>query len=110
MLLLASLAVVVILVVALSDGGAPARHELRFLLLICVAAGIAAIAGALVMRGLRADPGNRDGATQQEAAQLRKNLRLTCCGSGSGSMPRRPTSSSAVLMLCSPTGALSTSF
>lgn len=74
MLLLASLAVVVILVVALSDGGAPARHELRFLLLICVAAGIAAIAGALVMRGLRADPGNRDGATQQEAAQLRKNL------------------------------------
>ena len=75
MLLLASLVVVAALVVAVADGGSIplAGLQPRIILVLSIAAGAAALAGAMLMRRVSRQGGAQGGAVD-EVAELRRNL------------------------------------
>jgi len=74
-LLLASLVVVAALVVAVADGGSIplAGLQPRIILVLSIAAGAAALAGAMLMRRVSRQGGAQGGAVD-EVAELRRNL------------------------------------
>ena len=75
MLLLASLVVVAALVVAVADGGSIplAGLQPRIILVLSIAAGAAALAGAMLMRRFSRQHGAH-GSGVDEIAELRRNL------------------------------------